>query len=784
MGGRRAVEGRVEVNKYYLSVHLGFCLYGPGIELLRLYAGEKEMWSGSVSDTPQPITINNLGLFGGQKNEGGVQGIAYWLPGSPIQTLVNALASRMGLRKHTCPAYRGIASVFFLGRSRDGVPAPADPGDWHPDNTTLNSQEPRRGFYWTANQPYLRNVWARFRRAPQGLNPSIAMIDLPPDSKGRPQKAANGVHIVFECLTNRDWGTGISTGGIDVQSYERASQTIYEEGLGLSAAWMRQSSIEEFIVEILDHIQATQYLDPHTGLLTLKLLRDDYDPNDLFVINPSNADLSNFQRKMWGESANEIVVTYTNPETEKEETITAQDLGSVAMQGGIINSGRNYYMVRSAETATRLAERDLAASSQPLAVCEVEVSREGWDLVTGQVVALEWPEHGIDRAIMRVGKVDYGGPRSDRVKVELFEDVFGLARSSYLGSQSSEWTSPSVDPENVPFRIVTAPVQLLSFILELDPGDMIEYPNAMPMFMVGPENRDYVNYELLASSPVVGNGGMVMTSLGTKSFPWGVIELEEDLPRDADVLHGKYSVKFGGLPFVGQFLFFDGGSEDQDEIAHISTGGGPSPDLPDDGGLPAVPIIRGLDDTVPKTWPAGTKVYVFDFDSAFPDQQIRAIGEEVDYRILTRTSRGSLSVEDATPITVELSNRTELPVRPREVTAGGERYELDATGLSTIDVAWKIRNRATHWNIIVPFHSPVETSYPVEQPEAGQVTTVEVLSDSGDVIQTYTEAAATQLSVPVSAFGANSSGWIRVGSERDGLSSLQSHSIRVTNIGL
>src|SRR5690606_28965038 len=157
-------------------------------------------------------------------------------------------------------------------------------------------------------------------------------------------------------------------------------------------------------------------------------------------------DLSNYQRQTWGDSANEIVVSWTNPENEEEETVTAQDIASVAMQGGIVSDGRNYYMARSVDLAARLAERDLSMSAMPLATCEAEINREAWHLVPGEVCLLTWPERGIERLVVRCGKVDYDGAKAGRVRVQLYEDVFGREAASYLSPSTSSWEDPSADP--------------------------------------------------------------------------------------------------------------------------------------------------------------------------------------------------------------------------------------------------------------------------------------------------------------------------------------------------
>jgi hypothetical protein len=70
-------------------------------------------------------------------------------------------------------------------------------------------------------------------------------------------------------------GLGYSTAEIGA-SFTAAADALYTEGFGLSLIWQQDSSIEEFIGSVLDHIDATLFIDRRTGLWELKLIRADY----------------------------------------------------------------------------------------------------------------------------------------------------------------------------------------------------------------------------------------------------------------------------------------------------------------------------------------------------------------------------------------------------------------------------------------------------------------------------------------------------------------------------
>lgn len=119
MGGKGG-DPKMPVSDYYMSIHFGVC-QGPVDALVGLYYGEKLLWEG-FETSAGVLSLSRKYLFGGPKKEGGASGAAVFLPGDQYQVLPPDLTRRMGLTPKTCPAYRGITSVFMVSSSSwDGV---------------------------------------------------------------------------------------------------------------------------------------------------------------------------------------------------------------------------------------------------------------------------------------------------------------------------------------------------------------------------------------------------------------------------------------------------------------------------------------------------------------------------------------------------------------------------------------------------------------------------------------------------------------------------------------
>lgn len=581
---------------------------------------------------------------------------------------------------------------------------------------------------------------------------------------------ANPSHIIFECLTNTDWGMGSPESAIDVDSFEAAGVTLYNEDFGLSMIWTRQAAIQNFVQEVLDHIQAVLFVDPSTGLLTLKLIRDDYDEGSLPILTPSNADLSSFARKLWGEIVNEINVTWTNPENEQEETVTVQDLGSIAVQGGIVSDSRNYYGVRTKTLAQRLGARDLRSAGAPLATCEALVNREQWALRPASVVKVTWPEHGLSNVVMRVVNIDYGRPGSPEISLSLIEDVYGLDTGDYIEPPGSAWLDPSSEPEPLEIeRVLTLP---LFFAANTTAAAYLTpaYPDVLAGVLGTTSDEDTFNFELW-DEVTLPDGSLEWQQLSTNNII-GHAELAADVDAEVETTLSSVANFIGGTgPTLGGFVLIGDGGETLNEIALITDTG------------TQVTVTRGVLDTVPRAWPAGTPIWFVDAETLFEDPLTRAAGEAVSYKMRSRTSRGLLPLGAAPLVEYTLTERPWLPYRPADAKVDGVAFNtfetaVDMTAASDVPVTWANRNRLLEETQVLAWDDATVA------PEDGQTTTLEVVSADGlTVLDTITGLTGTSYDVPVSSFGGEDVGIIRFIASRtdaDGtFESLQAHEIYV-----
>lgn len=590
---------------------------------------------------------------------------------------------------------------------------------------------------------------------------------------GGNRKAMNPAHIVYQCLTDDEWGMGYDASILDLDSFVAAADTFHTEGLGLCLMWSRQDSIENFVKVVLDHAGAVLVEDRRTLQTKLVPIRGNYDLGTLPHFGDAQGNvlaMQRLERAAVTDSINEITVSYTDAATGKTGSITVQNLAAIQAAGRTISQSRDYPGLPTIELALRTAMRDLNAATSGLARVRLTVNREGYDLVPGNVIRFSWSEDGIAEMALRVLDVDYGSLTDGRVQLECVEDVFGLPETVYVQPQPVGWVEPNTDPELAPaLAVFEAPYRELLQILGR--GDAEALPDDVGyLAAVAAQPEGYsLNYQLYTrtgADPYADAGVGDWCPTGTLQA--GIAPLATSAVLAAAVLLDQIEV--GTIGMLGD-----------DETAEIVRVDGV------DAGTGTLTLGRGCLDTVPKAWPAGTRFWAIDQYAAGAVTEYVS-GETVDAKVLTRTGTGLLDETVAPGASLTLAQRQARPYPPGrlritdDVTADAA-YPAEAIGALT--VSWAHRDRLLQDDQVIDAE---EASI---GPEAGTTYTVRFYLD-GVLEDTQTGISGTS-STPYT-LSANGTARVEVEAVRDGLTSWQAavaeftyfalpYDIRVTDSG-
>ena len=730
MGGKSKKKSTVGY-QYYTNMHFAIC-HGEIDALRSIWWADKVYWQGNLAKTSDGSTTleykDNSGMFGGESSEGGAEGMFEFGAGSYEQNLIGVLPNGQ---------YNPAAVLSIYG---------GQPGNQQVRTAKVPDKAVNyRGLAvvllhdnYVGNNAYIKDISFEVERYWKGWQPGLSRIG----------DNMNPAHILYECLTNEDWGLGYGAERIDQAAFLKAAQTLYNEQFGLSFVWTSEQELMAFFDQVKATIDASFYLDRRTGLWTLRLIRGG-DPV-VMTLDPTNSVLESFSRKVMGETFNELSVKWTNPDNEEYETITVQDPANIEAQGRVIQTDKEYVGVRTAALAIKIAERDLRVASAQLATAEVTINREGWSLVPGQNVRLNWPPLGLTGLTMRVVETTQAEPGSDSIRVQLAEDVFGLGGGAFAGVPDSGWQDPSEPPKlfpytrgwEIPFSYVIRNAdlagdqlpQLAGYSTTLAAGGA----SAMPQIRLW--------------SWVTTENGLAWTLMKVgSSTPYA--QLQSAMPA---ALTSTFSVNPATAWHVGDaqansfVVIGDATAEEVMQVTDVATNG-------------AITVRRGLMDTSPRSWPAGTPMYFIGVDLFTEDASQRSLGEVSRYKPSMQTNSGYMEIEGVPEVAITLRGRYELPYPPANILIGGSYWPvtLKPTG-SSFTLSWATRNRLLQ-------DSPDQISWDAASivPETGTTYGYQLLDENGAVVKSATGLTGTSATVSISGLTTGIHTLV-VWSERDG----------------
>lgn len=496
---------------------------------------------------------------------------------------------------------------------------------------------------------------------------TVAAVRLSSTSSGADM---NPAHIIRECLTDPDWGMGYQDADIDNTSFTAAADKLYDEAMGISLLWNKQTTIDDFVATIIKHIDGALFLDRTTGKFHLKLVRDDYDIGSVVNLNPSNiAKVDNFGRPNTGELTNSVTVKYWDSVTGKDASVTVQDIALVQMQQGTIGITVDYPGFTNPTIATRVAERDLTTLSVPLISCTIYANAAAKDLNIGSVFSWTWPDYEVEDLPMRVVGIAFGDGKNNQVRLTCTQDIYKLPASAIV--------------------IVDAPV--LPTTTEAPQAATRRAAFELPYLEAVQQNGQTAVDAILNTDPEVGyvgvavgrpTNGHITASMYTNAGAGYALEdsLEFSptalLAADLDKATTIFAISDPKeILNAANGTWFTLGDEIMVKMGYAA---------------PNLTVKRGALDTVPQEHTVDDVLVFWDAFAGI-DFTSYSDGESVAIKVTTTTTRGELAIALAPVDTVELAGRMYRPYPPGQFKINTDYYPGAVYG--AITVSWVHRDR-------------------------------------------------------------------------------------------
>lgn len=542
----------------------------------------------------------------------------------------------------------------------------------------------------------------------------------------------NPAHAIREAITSKVWGLGKDESVIDDANFKAVADTLYAEKIGISYVFESDSKVTDFIEEVMKIVGGTLRIDRSTGLVQIKLFRDDYDPSELLVFDTSNVlEISDVKRTALSECINQVTCKYKNYKTGDDASIVYQDLALMQAQGEIINTDITYDYVYWPKTAEKLAQRDLFELSSQFFSCKITVGLVGRFLNLGDCIKLNFPHLGINNLVFRVMKITYGGSSSNEIKMELAQDKFFMPESSgYMQVGGDDEDSSPLPPQISYSKLFELPYYV-AYKFGVDVNSMLSDSS---------ENGVLANLVSAYKATRI-TGASLYTTADETQWSWiGNIDKSQFVPTCVTSVELNYlddTVYFTNasqMDLVGSSYI---GIID-DEIVAVG-------DVDVKHG--SVSIARGMFDTVPQKHDTGSVMFFFNFGNTGLYNSNTFTAGDYKFKLPYTSDNGEQNLVDTDKIDVTFDSRAYRPYPPACVKIGNDffpdlkQYDL----FYNSQLSWKARNRLTQ----VTDQYTLWTDTTNITAESNTYYEITMSNKSGSISYTYvTQSLSTSQSLP------------------------------------
>ncbi len=697
---------------YLFSVMFGICR-GPIDELRMIKVGDKTAFDSHACGS-SVYAIDKPDLFGGEKKEGGIQGLFRLFMGAPDQVLPGAVSAVIGSKGPY--SYGTLPSVKSAVGGRMG-------------------ELRGRCVLWydglvASMNPYLKEWKFRVRRSKKGWHNDVCWYQAKATiyMAGGSIHAMNPAHIIYQCSTDPVWGRGLDPAtGIDDESFVRAANQFCEERLGLCMAWTRQDDIETFIQSVCDHAGCIVYTDKRTGRLSILAIRQDYDPAAIPLFTPETGllEITEDDTNAGDEGFNEIIVTGHDPIKDEDIQARTHNLAARVSQEGTVSRAIAYPGAPTLALCGRLAQRDLRIPASGLRKFSVKLDRNAERITPGGVFRISSPKRGLVNVILRAGEIDDGDDNNGVIGIKAMQDVYGMPDTSFAAPVENTWSPPSTEAQPAD-------------------GQMLREANYRDL---------YLKVGQAEANAITADDGYLTAFAGRP----GLTALEYDLATRAGgepeytLGHVNYftanGTLAGPLSATATSFVLNGAEDFPDDVVgdSVQIGDEVARVVAWDETTRMMTVARGAADTYPRPAASGLRVWLPDDDSG-TDERIYAVGETAQAKVLTRTTEDLLPLADAPVMSVTLAGRAFRPYPPADVRVDGTSVFALAGAYPEPVLTWAGRNRLTQADKLIAFNEAGVT------PEVGTTFTVRVFDTAGTLLRIaagatspWTYSAADQL---------------------------------------
>tara|TARA_R110000822_G_scaffold120633_6_gene254168 strand:- start:806 stop:4000 length:3195 start_codon:yes stop_codon:yes gene_type:complete len=732
--------------RYHLGLQFALCMgssesAAEQVTLRKVWIGDKLVgnYTGAPIVHDGTFTINKPDLFGGEElGRGGVTGTLRFHAGTNTQTAAAYLAGGKALTT-TAVASAGTGYAIFdvLTEAGDGAGTRATfmvvsiggsgevteilrltPGLYTQQSTNpaATTVAPSGGTGCTLTMTYGGSLQAEngvtpaYRDicyvAPDAVHTQLGTSDSIdpwkwevrriPDGLALPtghelvDGGANPANVIYELLTNADWGRNVAPANINTSNFTAVAATLFAENNGFSFLLDRQVDDESLLRQVEEQIGGVAFENPLTGQWEIKLLRFDYNIDTIPEVTGSALiAITSFSRVTWESTTNQVRVPFNDQSDDYKDTFGfAQDMANVLVVGSNISTSISHPGVKTGSLANAIAWRELRVLSTPLAQANLLVDRSFYGLLPGDPFAFTDPDVGFVKLPMRVKSIDYGELLDGTITIDAVQDVFASAVGVFDDPPGSGWEPPGNDLVAYPADeqlVFEAPRGLtLRDPLTVDPETSKVYAAARrqasesvfemrerhhpttPAGNYAPDFGQTYQFMLVGKLAAALNlsGTNPVTSFDVFPGPDTQTEIEAAFPDVVDI--SELGTELVSLIMIEEEFLLVTSSQTSAGNVQLNT------------------VYRGIMDSVQADHPVGADVYMIFVGGGISDTAVPST-DVVDIKLVAKNAVAELLEATATVAQITMADRTRRPYPPSEfdlnsVTLDTTNVDLDGTG--------------------------------------------------------------------------------------------------------
>lgn len=286
-----------------------------------------------------------------------------------------------------------------------------------------------KGFY-IGRTPQPKTYQFMIRRLPKPYRDDNTLVPMEvrgsTDSDDPSYVQANPAAIIYEAMTNKVWGRGLSSDLFDEDSFIFVAEYLAAKNIGMSLLLEGADNMADLLEGIFRHCKVLLTWD---GELYKVMALTDQRTTHGEILTLSESDLSNFRLNvpLWETSTtNELRGEFTSAlRGYRSDMVHIQDLANVAiLEGRTVSERINLPGFADYNLAFRQLARIMSEMSYPFHTAEWEMNRFGSHLQVGNVVRVIWKEFTENpvTTYWMILRITDGASADENIKVSAVQD--------------------------------------------------------------------------------------------------------------------------------------------------------------------------------------------------------------------------------------------------------------------------------------------------------------------------------------------------------------------------